>query len=305
MWTAEWFWIILAVVGLLVVVAVELFTRKRTTPIAAIGRAVVAVVVMPAVFYGIQRAIEAPQRAAEVQDNEKRDALLTNMAARAGNPGAAKELIELRARALFAPATGDAERFAQELVTQLSEKQAQHKALQDESAKEAMKLRLEWEPFLRALLQQFDERVAALQSHGIDLTTNVVGGSVSTAEVLLVQPGPRQQPVVRYVRTTGGYELRVRVSTGQVEFGKLTSYPAIYLVGTRGGENDRHLMEISLGPGSVVAWNFGVGGDNRRSGAYLYRREPPQPPQGEEEYHQAMRDGFNLAFNYAVVSTTR
>jgi hypothetical protein len=91
--------------------------------------------------------------------------------ARVGNLDVAKELIELRARALFAPSTGDAERFAQELVTQLSEKQAQHKALQDESATEAMKLRLEWEPFLRAFLQQFDERVAALQARGINMTT--------------------------------------------------------------------------------------------------------------------------------------
>jgi hypothetical protein len=301
--TTLWFWITVPVVALLVGITVEVLTRNQTSRRAAIYRALVTMLVAPAVFYGIQRVVETPERAAEVRDNEKRDALLTDIAARAGNPGAAQELIELRARALFAPSTGDAERFAQELVTQLSEKKVHHKALQDASAMEAMRLRLDWEPFLRAFLEQFDQRVAALQSRGIDITITPADGVVFMGEVLLVQPGPRQQFVVRYAPPTGGYELRVRVRIGQVELGKLTSYPAIYLVGT-GEERDRHLMEIDFGPNRVT-WNFGVGGDNRRSGVYLYRRAPPQPPQGEEEYRQAVRDGLSLAFEYALLFTTK
>jgi uncharacterized membrane protein len=135
-----WTWIILAVVALLVGIIVELLTRKQTTRRAVIGRAVVTMIVVPAVFYAIQRVVEAPERAAEVEDKKKSTALLTDVAARVGNPDAAKELIELRSRALFSSSTGDAERFAHELLTQLSEKKVHHKALQDESAKETMRL---------------------------------------------------------------------------------------------------------------------------------------------------------------------
>jgi hypothetical protein len=141
--TPLWLWIVLAVGALVVGITVELLTRDRTSPRAAIGRAFVAMLVAPAVFYGIQRGIEAPERATEARDNQRRTELLTDVAARVGNPDAAKELIELRAQALFSPGTSDAERFAHELSTQLPEKKIHHQALQDESAKEAMRLRLD------------------------------------------------------------------------------------------------------------------------------------------------------------------
>jgi hypothetical protein len=198
--TTLWFWVTLAVGALLVVIAVEVLTRKRTTHLAAILRAVVAVVIMPVVFYGIQRVVEAPQRAAEEQDKQKSTALLNDIAARVGNQEAAKELIKLRARALFGPSTGDAERFAQDLLAQLPEKQGRYKALQDDSAKEAMRRRLDWEPFLHAFLEQFDQRVAALQTRGIDMTFTIPDERpVFRSEVLLVQPGPPQHFVVRYL----------------------------------------------------------------------------------------------------------
>jgi hypothetical protein len=122
-------------------------------------------------------------------------------------------------------------------------------------------------------------------------------------EVLLIQPGLPQSFVLRYVSSTG-YSLRVRVRTGQVEFGKPTAYPASSLVGTGGGERDRYFMEIDFHP-SYITWNFGVGGDNRSTGSYLYKREPPPPLQGEEDYRQAVRDGLNLAFRYAMLPTTK
>jgi hypothetical protein len=250
-------------------------------------------------IYGIQRVVEAPQRAAEEQDKQKSSALLNDVAARLGNQDAAKELIELRAGALFASSTGDAECFAHELLAQLSEKQGRYKALQDNSAMEAMRRRLEWEPFLRAFLEQFDHHVAALRSRGIDMTITPVDGSVFMGEVVFVQSDPRQQFVVRYVRTTGGYELRVRVSTGQVDFGKVTGFPSFELVGTRGGDIDRYFLEITFGP-THVAWNLGIGRDNRRSGGHIIGRDSQT-----EAYRQAVRDGLNLAFEYAVLVTTK
>jgi hypothetical protein len=179
----------------------------------------VAVVIMPGVFYGIQR------------------------------------VIELRARALFAPSTGEAERFANDLLAQLPEKQGRYKALQDDSAMEAMRRRLEWEPFLRAFLEQFDQRVAALQSRS--MVTDV-----SSSEVVLVQSGPRQVPIVRYVRTTGGYELRVCVFTGQMDFGQLTSDTWVELFGMRGGGTDKHFMRIDFNI-DHVRWELGLGSSDR------------------------------------------
>jgi hypothetical protein len=290
--TTSWFWVILAVVALLVVIAVEVFTRKRTTHLAAILRAVVAVVIMPVVFYGIQRGVKAPERATEALDNQRRTELLNDIAARVGNPEAAKELIELRARALFSPSTGDAERFAHELVTQLPEKQVRYKALQDDSAKEVMRLRLDWEPFFHAFLEQFDHHVAALQSR--NMITDV-----STGEVALVQLGPRQVPIVRSVRISSGYELKVRVFTGQLSLGQLTSSTEVELFGTLGGETDRHFMRLDFHPNSV-AWTVIRGSDDSKTGGHIIGNDL----QGEE-YRQAVQDGLNFAFEYAVLATTK
>jgi hypothetical protein len=174
--TTSWFWIILAVGALLVGLAVEVCTRNHNSLRAAIGRALVTMLVAPAVFYGIQSVVEAPERAAQALRDEKFMERLNYLTAQSGNQEAAKKLIELRARALFSTSTDDAERFAQDLLTQLSEKKVHYKALQDESAKEATRLRLNWEPFFRAFLDQFDQRVAALQSRSMvsDVSTNEV-----------------------------------------------------------------------------------------------------------------------------------
>jgi len=104
--TTSWLWITLAMAALLGVIAVELLTRKRTSRCAALMRALVAAAGAPAVFYGIQRTVEAPERAAQAQREQNNDALLRHVAASTGNLEAAKEVIELRARALFAPGRG-------------------------------------------------------------------------------------------------------------------------------------------------------------------------------------------------------
>jgi hypothetical protein len=290
--TTLWFWIILAVGALLVGITVEILTRNQTSLRAAIGRAFVAMLVAPAVFYGIQRGIEAPERATEARDNQRRTELLNDIAARVGNPDAAKELIELRARALFSPSTGDAERFAHELVTQLPEKQVRYKALQDDSAKEVMRRRLDWEPFFHAFLEQFDHRVAALQSR--NMVTDV-----STGEVALVHLGPRKVPIVRSVRITSGYELKVRVFTGQLSLGQLISSTWVELFGTLGGETDRHFMRLDFNP-SAIAWTVIRGSDDSKTGSYIIGNDPQV-----EEYRQAVQDGLNFAFEYAVLAITR
>jgi hypothetical protein len=155
-----------------------------------------------------------------------------------------------------------------------------------------MRLRLDWEPFLRAFLEQFDQRVATLQSRS--MVTDV-----SLSEVVLVQSGPRQAPIVRSVRTTGGYELKVRVFTGQVDFGRLISSTWVELFGTRGGATDRHFMKIDFNI-DHVSWEFDVGSSDRRMGGLVISKDSQA-----EEYRLAIRDGLNFAFEYAMLVTTK
>jgi hypothetical protein len=239
--TTLWPWGILAVVTLVVGLIVEILTRNQTSRRAATYRALVTMLVAPAVFYGIQKVVEAPERAAEMEDKQKSNMLLNDIAARVGSPEAARELIELRARALFAPSTDDAERFARELITRLPESQALHKGLQDDSARETMRLRLNLEPFLRAFLEQFDQRVAAIRSRGIEMTTTPANSrDLFMGEVQLVRLDRSQQQLLRYARTPDGYELKVYMKTGQVHLGKLDTSAQVHLIGTRSGDRERN-----------------------------------------------------------------
>jgi hypothetical protein len=141
--------------------------------------------------------------------------------------------------------------------------------------------------------------VAALQSHGIDITPPV-DANVFTGEVLLVQHGSQQRPIVRDVQVAGRYRLRVQINTGQVEFGKLTSFPSFFLVGTMVGDRNRYFITVDFRPGHVN-WDLNaVGPNDRRSGVMLIGKDPQA-----EEYRQAIHDALNFAFEYAVLTTTR
>jgi hypothetical protein len=109
--------------------------------------------------------------------------------------------------------------------------------------------------------------------------------------------------VVRYVRTTGGYELRVRVFTGRIDFGQLTSDTWVELLGMGGGETDKYFMKIHFYINSI-GWEL-ITGSNNRGGSMAISRDSQARDSQIEEYHQGIKDGLNFAFEYAILATAQ
>jgi hypothetical protein len=65
------------------------------------------------------------------------------------------------------------------------------------------------------------------------------------------------------------------------------------------GDTDRRFISVDF-DSTNVSWELGVGRDHRRSGSKVVGSDSQT-----EKYRQAVRDGLNLTFEYAVVGATR
>jgi hypothetical protein len=58
-------------------------------------------------------------------------------------------------------------------------------------------------------------------------------------------------------------------------------------------------MRLDFNP-SAIAWTVIRGSDDSKTGSYIIGNDPQV-----EEYRQAVQDGLNFAFEYAVLAITR
>jgi hypothetical protein len=91
----------------------------------------------------------------------------------------------------------------------------------------------------------------------------------------------------------------VHVHTGQVEFGRLIYFPSFYLGGTMGGDAKRDFIIIDFGP-DHIRWALVLSPKDHKSGSQIIDKDSQT-----EAYSQAVRDGLNRAFEYAVLATTK
>jgi hypothetical protein len=249
-------------------------------------------VVAPVVFYGIKEVIEAPQRRADAVREEKRQELLNDLVARLGNREAAEELIKLRSEALFAHSSGDAERFAGELLKDLPKKAESYRALQDSSKQVADRLRLDWEPFLRLLLQQFDERAAALTRRGVNLKTQ--SNSFAVVEAMKTS---RTNRLIRNVELEGGYRLNVYLLPAEVDLGKLSDTPHFWVQGITKNDVSREFINVHLTT-TTIDWTLEPGSPSATRGS-----EPLATDPQATQFSEIVRESLNRAFEFAILTS--
>jgi hypothetical protein len=252
--------------------------------------------VVPAVFYGIQRTIEAPERNASSVREEKKLTLLTELVARAGSKDAAEELIRLRAESLFAASGHDAQQFAQELIEQLPKRAENYKALQTSSSEAADRVRLDWEPLSRLVVREFESRVVELERRGIKVR-------LSRFELPLILLGrtSRSFDVVRRAEFSEGlYRLELYQDSGEIDLGRVTrpgGYVVFGLTPNHGGK--RQFLGVSLDE-KTVDWNFPPDlSDHLERGTEAFNTEP-----AAAKFRKALRKALNNAFEFAVVSVS-
>jgi len=224
------------------------------------------------------------------QEAAEQRGILKDLEARAGNRALLEEVIKLKSKALYGGSAAG-ERLA-DLLKQLPEAEANHRALRDQSMALVDQLRLKWEPIYLSFLRQFDESAAELSRAGVKATSidpldsPVVIGGVQRGVAL----------VLRTLDVEGFYTLRVRMFPGIVEIGGTTQTPRFWLDGTDRTGARREFLAVNLQP-ERIDWTLGdIALTERTEGS-----EPITPGIPESKALDAFGDGLKRAFKFAVL----